>query len=134
MIDQNSGFADAQQLEDINFNQWAVEASMQVTEKIKASERSLAARGLAQSGIRFKTEIDLIFDSIEGVIDKVIAYRRELGAKVPALLEAANIKALKDKLDRYVDGGVNGVHQRSTLQPRGAAGSADSQVAQQRAS
>jgi hypothetical protein len=134
MNDPNAGLSDARQLEDIHFNQWICESSGEANEKIKASERSLAARGLAQSGTRFSAEIDIIFTSVEGVIEKVIACRRELGAKVPALLDAANMKALEDKLDRYVDGAVNGVHQRSTIRTPGAVGSAISHVAQQRAS
>jgi hypothetical protein len=84
----------------------------------------LAARGLALSGARFKAEIDITFASIEDVLEKAITLRRELGTRVPGLLEAGSLNALKEKLDRYVDGGVNGVRQRSTLQPRVAAGPA----------
>jgi len=35
-----------------SFNQWISEAASKMAEKIQASERSLAARGLAQSGAR----------------------------------------------------------------------------------
>lgn len=129
----NASFSDARQLEDINFNLWISEAAVEMNAKIQASERSLAARGLGQSGARFKAEVDIIFASIEGIVEKVIACRRELGAKVPALLEPGNLKGLKDKLDRYVDGGVNGLRQRMTLQPRGAAGSALIQEAERKA-
>jgi hypothetical protein len=133
MDDPNARFSDARQLENIYFNQSISEAAVEVNAKIQASERSLAARGLGQSGARFKAEVDIIFASIGDIVEKVIAYRRELGAKVPALLEPSNLKGLKDKLDRYVDAGVNGVRQRMTLQPSGAVGPALIQEAERKA-
>lgn len=132
MMDRDA-LKDARQLEDIQFNQWMSEASVEANSKIQASERSLAARGLALSGVRFKAQVDIIFDSIQGVVEKVIAYRRELGARVPALLEPSNLRALKEKLDHYVEGGVNGVRQRLAHQPRGVGGSVFVQEADSRA-
>jgi hypothetical protein len=118
----SASFSDARQLEDIYFNQWISEGAVEMSAKMQALERSLAARGLGQSGARFQAEVDIIFGSIEGIVERAIGCRRELGARVPALLEPSNLNGLKDKLNRCVDDGVNGVRQRMTLQPTGAAG------------
>jgi hypothetical protein len=56
-----------------------------------------------------------------------------LGASVPALFEPNSIKTLKDKLDRYVDGSVNGIRQRATMQPRGTVGASVNRETQQKA-
>src|SRR4051812_25498762 len=123
MSDATAGFGDARKLEDMRFNQWIVDSAGEVRQKVQASERSLAARGLAMSGMRFSAEVDIIFSSIEEVVAKAIAFRQELGAKVPALLEPGNLKILQDKLDQYVEGGVRGVRARAQNPPnRGAIG------------
>jgi len=130
---RNSGFADARQLEDIKFMQWISDAAVKREEAIKASERALAARGLRQSGARFMAEVNIVFAAIEDIVEKAVAYRQELAAKVPALVEPSNLRPFKDKLDQYIDGGVNAFRQRSTLQPRGAAGPALMREAERRA-
>jgi hypothetical protein len=76
--------------------QWISEAVKQRDIDIKAMERSMAARGVAMSGGRFIEESNIIFDSIERVADKAIMYRQELGAKVPVLLTAAELRKLQD--------------------------------------
>jgi hypothetical protein len=133
MSDPNAGLADALKLEDIHFTQWITESSLEVNEKIRAAERNLAARGLALSGMRYKGEVDIIFTSIEAVVDKAVTYRRELGAKVPALLEPGKLKVLKDKLDRHIDSGVKGATSRVKAPMEGAVSSALAREAEQRA-
>jgi hypothetical protein len=113
MSNSKSSVADALKLEGIRFNEWTIESSHDADAKIKATERKLAAQGLAMSGNRVSLETDIIFTSIESVIDKAIAYRRQLSARVPALLEPENLTALQAKLENYIQGGVNGVRQRS---------------------
>ena len=61
MSDAKADFDDALKLEDIHFSQWITESSQEVNDKIRAAERSLAARGLALSGMRYKGEVDIIF-------------------------------------------------------------------------
>jgi len=112
MSDAKAGFDDALKLEDIHFSQLITDSSQEVNEKIRAAERSLAGRGLSVSGMRYKGEVDIIFTSIEATVDKAVTYRRELGARVPVLLEPGNLKVLKDKLDRHVDSGVKGATSR----------------------
>lgn len=131
--DPNAGFGDARKLEDIKFTQWLNAASEKRQEELRACERTMAARGLSQSGPRLVAEIEIIFSGIGSVIDQAVAYRKELGARVPALLTAGNLKVFQDKLNQYIDGGVNGVKQRSTIQPRGAGGPVLVQIADQKA-
>jgi hypothetical protein len=118
MSDSKSTLADARNLEDIHFNEWIVESARETEGKIKANERKLAAQGLALSGNRVSSETEIIFTSIEAVIDKAIVDRRELSAKVPALLESETLTELKDKLERYIQVGVDGVRSRSILPAR----------------
>src|ERR1035437_2579474 len=113
MSDSSSSVADARKLEEIRLNEWVIESSHEVDAKIKATERKLAAQGKALSGARVSAETEIIFASIENVIDKAIAFRRELGAKVPALLEDGNLTSLREKLEQIVQSGVSGVRQRS---------------------
>lgn len=118
MSDSNSSVADARKLEEIRLKDWVIESSHEVDAKIKATERKLAAQGQALSGARVSAETEIIFASIESVIDKAIAFRRELGAKVPALLEDDNLASLRENLEQIVQSGVSGVRQRSTLPSR----------------
>jgi hypothetical protein len=71
MNGQNAGFSDARKLEEIKFNQLISESAIQVNADTGVLERTLAARGLAQSGQRLMAEVDIIFTSIEGVVEKV---------------------------------------------------------------
>ena len=121
MAEKNSDAGAALELESINFNQWMLESSMQVNADIKTSERLLAAKGQALSGGRYKKEVDIIFTSIGSVLEKAIALRQDLSARVPALLEPASLSVFKEKLERFVDGGINGVRQRSERNPMGVA-------------
>jgi hypothetical protein len=105
MAEKNSDVGAALELESINFNQWMLESSMQVNADIKTSERILAAKGQALSGGRYKKEVDIIFTSIGSVLEKAIALRHDLSARVPALLEPASLTVFKEKLERFVDGG-----------------------------
>ena len=121
MAEKNSDAGAALELESINFNQWMLESSMQVNADIKTSERLLAAKGHALSSGRYKKEVDIIFTSIGSVLEKAIALRQDLSARVPALLEPASLSVFKEKLERFVDGGINGVRQRSERNPMGVA-------------
>jgi hypothetical protein len=133
MSDAKADFDDALKLEDIHFSQWITESSQEVNDKIRAAERSLAARGVALSGMRYKGEVDIIFTSIDAMVDKAVTYRRELGARVPVLLEPGNLQVLKDKLDRHVDSGVKGATSRVKAPMEGAVSSALTREAEQRA-
>lgn len=133
MNSPSEGFAEALQLEDIKLSQLLSAAAEKREKDIRASAGNLAARGLSQSGMRFKIEVDLIFTSTEGVVDQMIDYRKELGARVPALLERGNLGTLRTKLDQLADGALNGVRQRATMAPRGAAAASLMQEAERKA-
>jgi hypothetical protein len=108
MADPNAAFADARKLEDMKLGQLMSEAAAESAQKIRASDSILAAKGLARHPAQFKAELDIIFASVEAFIDKAVVLRAELGAKVPALLEPGSMKSFKEKLERHVDGAING--------------------------
>ena len=111
-------FSDAQRLEDLRLQQSASDAAPKQQAEIGSLENRLAAAGLAQSGNRITAEIDIIFASIQGIVDEAVEYRVELGKRVPALLEVGNLNTLEAKLTQYIDGGVVGVRSRIELKPR----------------
>jgi hypothetical protein len=133
-MDNHADFGAARRLEDIRLNQNASDAALQRDKEINALHRSLAAKGLFESGARYIGEVEIIFASIESVIERAVTYRRELGIKVPALLTAPNLNVFQDKLNQHIDEGVNGVRSRLTLRPSGSAGPAVIQEARRRAS
>jgi hypothetical protein len=129
----NTGVNEARQLAEIKFGELMVESSTTANAEIIAMEQQLAARNGLRSGARFKGISDIILKSVEATVDKAIAYRRELGASIPALLEENGMKPLKDRLEKYVDGSVNGIRQRGTMLPRGAGTASVNQKIQQKA-
>jgi hypothetical protein len=124
MSGRNPSFSDARQLEEIRFGQWISEASVQMRDDICASERGFARRGYSSSGARFKAEIDIMLASAENVIGKAIAFREELGAKVPALLTTENHHEFGSRLNQHVDALIKGIQTRAKLRPRDTAGGA----------
>ena len=129
----SADFAAARRLEDIRFSQHISEAAVQREKDIRALQSNLAAKGLLNSGPRYLGEVNIFFTSIESIVEKAIACRKELGIKVPALLTPPNLKVIQDKLDQIIDGGVNSVRSRLALEARNAVGAAMVQEAQRRA-
>ena len=84
------------------------EARTEEQTEVAALEHNLAARGLALSGSRFSGEMKIFLKKINGIIDKRIMLRREVGAKVPALLENQSMITLKAELDQFVDSATGG--------------------------
>src|SRR5437879_642400 len=117
--EQDLALQDAKKLEEIRFNQWLSESANKRENDISASRQALAARGIGQSPMNFTAEAHIIFTSIEAAIDKAIEFRRELGGRVPALLNPANLQSLEAKLERFVDQSIEGVKQRAVMQGRG---------------
>lgn len=134
MIDEGAALSDALQLEHIKFGQLMSDAATKREEDIKALERKLASQGTLRSGGQLLAVTDIIFTAIEGVVEKVIEYREELAVRVPTLLAPANLLTLQSKLDQYIDGGVNGVRTRHSMQwARTGGGLSASQEAERRA-
>jgi hypothetical protein len=79
-------------------------------------------------------EVDITFSLIESVVEQCIEYRQQLATKVPVLLTPVNLNTLHQKLSQYVDGGVNSVRMRRSMQgARAGGGLAASQEAERRA-
>jgi len=135
MNDEGLAASDALQLEQIKFGQLMSDAARKREEDIKALERRLASQGGLRSGAQLLGVTDIIFTALEEVIKKVIEYRRELGEKVPILLTPMNLRTLQHKLDQYINGGLNGVRSRQSMQwARTGGGLGASQEAARRAS
>jgi len=115
MNDEGAAAADALQLEHIKFGQLMSDAARKREGDIKALERRLASQEGLRSGAQLLGVTDIIFTSLEQVIEKVIEYRRELGEKAPMLLTPMDLRTLQKKLDQYLDGSVNGVRTRQSM-------------------
>lgn len=98
----------ALELERNRFMKFISEARTEEQTEVAALEHNLAARGLALSGSRFSGEMKIFLKKINGIIDKRIMLRREVGAKVPALLENQSMITLKAELDQFVDSATGG--------------------------
>jgi len=132
MSDENEDLAAAKKLEEIKLHQDISDMTPQREAEINAIGRKLAAQGLSQSGSRFMAEVEIMFDSIQGVVDKAVARRRDLGAQVPGLLTTATLATLENTLAQLVSGTVTGVSSRLRMNPRNAAGGAVMRRVEQR--
>jgi hypothetical protein len=111
----------ARRLEDTRLSTLLEEAAMQREADLNALLRGFAAQGKANSGGRLQREMDIIFASTESLIEKAIAYRKELATKVPALLLAfPHLKEFHARLDEYIDGAVLALRTRHLKYPAGA--------------
>ena len=68
---------------------------------------------MLNSGGRYVQEVEVLFTSMDKVVDKAINYRKALSINVPTLLWEENLKKFGSQLDRMIEGGVSG--HRSTL-------------------
>jgi len=127
----SADFAEARQLEDLKLSQDISDATAKREAQIQEAQRKLAAQGLLRSGARFTTEVNLLFESTQEIVDKAVARRKELGQRVPLLLTKPNLATLEAKLIQMIDGTVNGVKTRLTLHPRNAGGGSVLQRAEQ---
>jgi hypothetical protein len=94
----------AEHLEKQRFNQFLLYARHQRDLDQKALQRDFTARGLFQSGGRFKEEMDLHFESTKSVLEKAFLIRRDISSHVPELLTAQSLDNLDIFLQRIVDG------------------------------
>lgn len=111
----NDDIAAALKLEELRLSQWLIEAGVQWDVDLKVLHSNLAARGLFNSGGRYVQEVEVLFTSVEKVVDKAINHRKALGKNVPSLLLAENLKDFGSQLNRLIEGGVSG-HRSTTLQ------------------
>jgi hypothetical protein len=111
----------ARRLENIRLSTLLEASAVQRETDLNALIRAAAARGVAMSGGRLKQEVEIIFAATETTVDTVIAYRKELAARVPDLLLAnPYLKEFHTKLDQLADGAVIAVQQRqATNAPAG---------------
>ncbi len=117
MIESDDNVATALKLEEIRLLQVLAEASRTRGSEISALHSRLAAKGLFNSGARFKGELDIVFASLQEVLTKTIAHRKELSIKVPELLSPSSLEEFQSQLNRCIDGAVKGIGMRSKLPP-----------------
>jgi hypothetical protein len=131
-----SQVSDALKLEEIAFNRSMSDAAAETNAAVKALERELAASGLRNSGPYFVRDMEIRFAKFaDGVIEKAITKRKELGRRFPDLLKPPRLDQLRDKLLHYVDGIVSGEQARIAMGGRsyGAASASLNQQAQMKA-
>ena len=78
----------ARRLENIRLSTLLEASAVQRETDLNALLRAAAARGGAMSGGLLQEEVEIILAATETIIDTVIAYRKELAARVPDLLLA----------------------------------------------
>ncbi len=100
---QQSNLSDALALEKNRFMKFLNDATTEAQTEVAALERELARRGFSHSGFRLAGEMKIRLGKIDSVAEKRIALRRDLGSKLPELLEDQPLKSLKSELDGYVD-------------------------------
>ncbi len=117
----NDDLDTACRVEEIRILQWCSEANTRLEADLKASHRKLAAIGKG-SGRQWYTEgLNIIFASVESIIKKALALRKELGLNTPDLYLDPNLKNFQNKMDQIVDGAVGNVQCRFS-QPASLAG------------
>src|ERR1017187_9100156 len=103
----------ARRLENIRLSTLLEASAVQRETDLNALLRAAAARGGAMSGGLLQEEVEIILAATETIIDTVIAYRKELAARVPDLLLAhPYLQEFHAKLDQLADGAVIAVQQR----------------------
>ena len=112
-----SNLSDALAFEKNRFMKLVSEAAVAAQTEVGGLKQQLAAKGLAISGNRYSGEIEIRLGKIGSVVEKRIALRRELGCKVPELLEEYHLKTLKNELEEYINSGVAGCIQYLSMPP-----------------
>jgi hypothetical protein len=122
---QPADVSDALELERIEFSRSMRDAAAEARAEVEAFERELAARGLAGSGRRYVREMEIRFAKMaDGVIEKAITKRKELGRRVPDLFTTPHLNQLRDKLHHHVDAVVNAQKNRTATGGMHVAGAA----------
>jgi hypothetical protein len=127
----------ARRLEDIRLSMLMEESAVQRGTELNAALRAAAARGGALSGGTLKQELDIIFKFTERAIERAIAYRKELGGRVPDMLLAfPYLKEFHSRLDEMADGAVITLQQHharpaAKAYPAGALAAIDQLAARQ---
>ena len=107
MNQQDFNIHAARRLENIRLSMLLEQSAVQRDIDLGALLRAAAARGGAISGGLLKREVDIIFTATETMIERAIAYRKELARRAPGLLLAfPHLKELHAKLDQFADGAV----------------------------
>jgi hypothetical protein len=102
----------ARRLENIRLSALMEESAVQRETELNAALRAAAATGSVLSGGTLKQELDIIFKSTEGAIEKAIAYRKELAAKAPELLQVfPHLKDFHLRLDEMANGAMIALQQ-----------------------
>ena len=92
--------SDALALEDLAFKRSMSDAAVETDAAVKALDRDLAARGLLNSGHRHVREVEIRFAKMaDGVIEKAISKREELGRRFPDLLTQGRLTQLSRRGD-----------------------------------
>jgi len=114
-LNPNFNLHAARRLEIIKLSTLLEDAAVQRETDLNALQR------MANSGGRLVREMEIIFSSTESIIEKAMAYRRELAAKVPALLlEFPHLKEFNARLNEYSDGAILTLRTRHLKYPAGA--------------
>jgi hypothetical protein len=85
-LDSKFNVQTARRLESIRLSMLHEASAIQRDTELNALTNNLAARGLAISGARLQGEMSIIFQTTESLIEKAIAYRKELAVRTPELL------------------------------------------------
>lgn len=115
----------ARRLESIRLATLLEDSAIQRAADLHALLLDAAAHGGAFSGGTLKREVEIIVAATETIVDRAIAYRKELAATAPELLLAyPHLKEFHVKLDELADGAVIAVQQRHATKPYGQVQSA----------
>ena len=112
----------ALEFEEIEFAQALKDWNETRKRKIESLRAECASRGLYNSGIRLKGEDGILWDTLSECVNKVIGVRKEMGVRVPQLLEHEHLNSLERKLKSLVDSAMSA--HRSALQDTPALGRA----------
>lgn len=112
MTPKDQDIADALRLEEIEFIEAGRDAATANEATIKAMIADAARKGVAASGGRYKTELEIRFGGAGGLIEKAIAKRAQLGRKFPELLTPARLSELQQRLNRSLSAIVQSQHDR----------------------
>jgi hypothetical protein len=107
--------SDALALEEIAFRRSITDAVTETDAAVKALERELAKKGLLTSPGRHVQELEIRFSGLDGVIEKTIRKRKELGRRCPDLLTQGRLAQLRDRLNHHVDTMLDGLKTRNAM-------------------
>lgn len=100
---EGSSLSDALRLEDHRFMKLLSEVRAEMQTEIDDLQRELSARGLSRSGQRFSGEMQIRLRMIRNAVERVITLRRQLGKRLPLLLEEHQLTTLEKRMESFVN-------------------------------